>query len=218
MPLARTLGVKAYQLPLDRLASALDRRIRRAGDNEVRNVVLRGGEGPSYRTVLARFGTRHQMEPLLDPEQAEQAILRWWMGRFWDRMEDDIRERIWGLMELGSPPPSDLETALQTIDREDPHGYLVSRPGVEMLALGAVPGGGCLAMLWLAQTRDDLLLPAVLEVARLRQSVRHRVTVGVVGSPAGGGPTGWPLRHLPGNLCLAPARPGAAPRTYDGHK
>ena len=49
-----------------------------------------------------------------------------------------------------------------------------------------VPLPGCLFLLWLMQPRYDLVTPAVLEVARLRAAVRHRVTVGVVGSPSSG--------------------------------
>ena len=48
------------------------------------------------------------------------------------------------------------------------------------------PLPGCLFFLWYFRPHLDRVTPAVLAVGRLRQSVRHRVTVGVVGSPSSG--------------------------------
>ena len=49
-----------------------------------------------------------------------------------------------------------------------------------------MPLAGCLGIFYLARPRDELLLPAVVELSALRRTVRHRVTVGVVGSPSSG--------------------------------
>lgn len=162
---------------------AIDKRVRRAGANEILNILRRGGEGPEYDVVLQDFGRRHHIEVPSDPGAAELAVLRWWVDRFWEHIDAATRERIWELMELDKPVPQDAETALVVAER---HAYLMTRPGVHFLALGAIPGGGCLLAFWLARPRDDLFLPAVLEIARLRQAVRYRVTVGVVGSPSAG--------------------------------
>jgi len=186
LALAGSLGVKAEQLPLDRLAAAVDRRLRRAGAHELMNMVKRSGDGPPYAEVLQLFGGRHQLPLPEDAEEAEIAVLRWWVECFWDRMDESTRNAMWSLMELATPAPDEAEAALARIDADDPHGYLVTRPGLKMLAIGPTPAAGCLTAWFLGRPRDDLLLPAVLEVARLRQSIRHRVTVGVVGSPSSG--------------------------------
>ena len=186
VPLARCLGVDPGALPLDKLAAAVDRRLRRAGAHEIANAVKRKGDGPPYAEVLDGFGARHRMELPSDPEAAELAVLRWWLDRFWSQMDADTRSSVWTLMEGEAPPPADPSTALATIDSEDPHGYLVTRPGLKMLVVAPTPAAGCLTMWFLGKPRDDLLLPGILEVAKLRQSIRHRVTVGVVGSPSCG--------------------------------
>lgn len=183
VPLAEVLGIKHFQLPLDRLAAAIDGKVRRSGDHELRNLVLRKGDGPSWSEVLRGFGARHLVDVPADPEQAELAVLRWWVDRFWARLDPATRARLWGLMELDQPPPDDPGAALATVHE---HTYLMTRPGLELLALVPFPGSGCLFAWWLGRPRDDLLLPAVLEVARLRQSLRHRVIVGIVGSPSSG--------------------------------
>ena len=73
---------------------------------------------------------------------------------------------------------------LSSIERRAPHGFgmfltrLVTDP--------PAPLPGILALFWLARPRDDLALPAVIEICRLRSAVRHRVTVGIVGSPSSG--------------------------------
>ncbi|RME21502.1 MAG: hypothetical protein D6798_17955, partial [Deltaproteobacteria bacterium] len=183
-PLARLCRIKAFQLPLDRLAAAIDRTVRRAGDNEVRNVLFRGGDGPPWPEVLRRFGARHGIRLPADPAEAELAVVRWWVDRFWPRIDAPTQRRILALMELDQPAPVDPEEALDRVHHASE--YLVTRPGLELLPLGLLPGGGCLILWRLGRPRDDLLVPAVLEIARLRQSVRHRVTVGIVGSPSSG--------------------------------
>ena len=62
----------------------------------------------------------------------------------------------------------------------------MTRPGLEVLLLSLVPMGGCMTVWLMGRPRDDRFLPAVLEVAKLRRSIRYRVTVGVVGSPSCG--------------------------------
>ena len=45
---------------------------------------------------------------------------------------------------------------------------------------------GLFFLLWIGRRRDDVLLPAVAQVARLREVVSRRVTVALVGPPSSG--------------------------------
>ena len=186
VPLAQVLGVGATRLPLDKLAAAIDKRVRRAADHELRNAILRGGDGPTWSEALQRFCRRKGIAVQVDIEASERAILDWWVQRFWARIDGGTREQLWGLLELPAPPPEDGTTALATVKAEDRHAYLMTRPSLRGLAMGLFPGGGCLTAWYLGRPRDDLFVPAVLEVAHLRQALRHRVTVGIVGSPSSG--------------------------------
>lgn len=189
VPLARRLGIGADALPLDKLARAIDRKVRHAGDHVLRNAVLRRGEGPPWSEVLTRFGTRHGMRLPASVEAAELDVLAWWVARFWPQIPAHEREEIWHRMGGKAPSPDNVTEALQPM-LHDPSGratYLVTQPTLSILGLGMIPAvGGCLLIYRLGQPRDDMLVPAVLEIARLRQNLKHRVTVGVVGSPSSG--------------------------------
>lgn len=114
---------------------------------------------------------------------------RWGDGPGYPQVLRELAER------LGVPAEPTLErTELALIEhslkRRRPEGWSV-KDGVA-LAAGAAralplvflfPVAGAW---WMGKPDDDRLLAAVLEVARLRQTVRHRVTVGVVGSPSSG--------------------------------
>lgn len=171
--------------PLDVSSSLLARQVRLAGDHAVKRI-FRRGEPVSYAVALADFGARHHLDLPTDPEAAELAVLRWWMDRFWDRLRPEEQQRLWSLMHGAAPVPTAGAEALARIDPNDPHGYLVTRPGLEVLLLSLVPMGGCMTVWLMGRPRDDRFLPAVLEVAKLRRSIRYRVTVGVVGSPSCG--------------------------------
>lgn len=187
--MARRLGIGVDELPLDKLALAIDKKVRHAGDHALRNIVLRGGLGPSWSDVLNQFGRRHRMRLPRRVEEAELDILAWWVARFWPKIPANERNEIWRRMGGEAPPPEDVTEALQPM-LHDPTGratYLVTQPTLRILGLGMLPGvGGCLLLWRLGQPRDDMLVPAILEIARLRQNVLHRVTVGIVGSPSSG--------------------------------
>ena len=95
-----------------------------------------------------------------------------------------------GLDELPPEPPS-----VTTLTVRGRLGELVPWQTGVMVLGGSIaramllllgPLGGPLLLLWLGRPQDKNLLPAVLEVARLRRLVRYRITVGVVGSPSCG--------------------------------
>lgn len=95
-------------------------------------------------------------------------------------------------LRLGVPPEATLErTELALVEYQlrrqaEAPASLADRALVTAGLLRLLPLAPLIGAWWLGKTDDDLLLAAVLEVARLRQAVRHRVTVGVVGSPSSG--------------------------------
>ncbi len=174
LPLAEALRIKTEGMKLGTLARAIDHRLRRAAANDLENIVLRGGAGPGYPEVLRRVGLRLGLEVAVDPALAEQAIAREHMKRTWRMLPDHERGDL----------PEEPEEALRLLERRHPmtFGYHLTRLWQDP----DIPLPGCLWVTWMTRPRWEIVLPAVLKVAHLRQSVRHRVTVGVVGSPSTG--------------------------------
>ena len=189
LPLAQVLHVNPLGLGTGKLARICAWTLRRAGGHELVNLLQRGGEGPGYPQLLRELAERAgaSAEPTL--ERTELSIVAAWLRRDRSRMTAEQRahvEEVFGeapalLVRVGSsPPPVEVR----------PPSKLVAAGGalrvlplfVPILAPAAMAAG----VWWLGRPKDDLLLPAVLEVARLRQVVRHRVTIGVVGSPSSG--------------------------------
>lgn len=182
--LAEGLGVVPGDQPLGALAQTIAFRLRRAASHELLNVVRRWGAPPTYRQVLQEVGTRLGLQVPADPELAELAIVRHHVVRRWKELPAEAREARW--REVAGEPPVPLEggAALQLLEKrvEPGVGLFLTRLATEPV----LPLPGCLALSWLLRARDDLAIPAILEVARLRQALRHRVTVGIVGSPSAG--------------------------------
>lgn len=186
LPLAEDLGVNPQGLGTGKLAAVVAATLRRAGAHELENLVLRGGEGPGYPRVLRELALRvgAPVEPTL--ERTELSVMQTWLTRHREDLPAPVRaelERFLGgegdtqaLVPAGEgeEPAARGVIAAGTLLRFAPFAILL--PPVTILA-GAW---------WLGRPKDQRLLPAVLEVARLRQLVRHRVTVGVVGSPSAG--------------------------------
>lgn len=185
--LARSLKIKPRGMKLGSLAHAIDRTLRRRGGNDIANLVFRRGEGPPYDDVLSALASRMDVSSAGGVEATELALLQLAMERSFDQLDPAAREALWSRMHMEPPlPPSGEQAAVQAqlvLGRR--FGY-VAGSAVAYTALRMVPFVGCLAVALLARPRDDLLLPAVIEVSRLRQAVLHRVTVGVVGSPSSG--------------------------------
>ncbi|MDG1484482.1 MAG: 50S ribosome-binding GTPase [Myxococcota bacterium] len=196
LPLAESLSVNPHGLGLSALANNCALSLRRRGAHVLMNQLRRGGDGPPYAETLVKLCARQKLPAPTDIAAAERSLLQWWAVRAWGRMSDDQRVRLTealGLTVLPAVPPEDV-TTLTVRGRL---GELVPwRVGVAMLfgpaklllipLLPLWPLLVVVGFIFLGRPRDENLLPAVLEVARLRQVVRHRVTVGVVGSPSCG--------------------------------
>jgi GTP-binding protein EngB required for normal cell division len=188
-PLAKILGIKTQGMALGTLATAIDLRVRRAATSELWTI-LRLGDPPPYGEVLRSVGLRMGLDLPKYPPTAELAIVRHQVRHGWAELTAEERQRQWTELAppevLGGPPsaPVDPELMIATLERRHPQtmGYHLAR----LVTNPPVPMPGCLLILWLARPRDDLVVPAVVEICRLRTTMRHRVTVGIVGSPSSG--------------------------------
>lgn len=182
-PLAVMLGIKPKGMALATLARAIDTRFRRAATSEL-FTLYRGGEPPEYPLVLRHIATRLGIDVPLSAPIAELAIVRQQVRKKWASMPASERAERWAEAGGAEPSPTEGDQAIHALERAHRHGVglfltrLVTEP--------VLPLPGCLMLLWLARPRDDLALPAVIEISRLRHTVIHRVTVGLVGSPSSG--------------------------------
>jgi GTP-binding protein EngB required for normal cell division len=196
LPLAASLSVNPHNMGLAALAGSCALSLRRRGGHMVVNQLRRGGDGPPYADILVGLCARQRLPVPEDIESAELTLLRWWAGRAWGRLDDTQRARLTealGLSALPEQPPEDVTTLTVRgrLGELVPWnvGAAVLFGPARLLLIPLLPLWPLLAvigLLWLGRPRDEKLLPAVLEVARLRQVVRHRVTVGFVGSPSTG--------------------------------
>lgn len=191
LPLAAAIGVNPAGLPLDRLAHAIARSLRRSGGNGLWNLLRRGGEGPPWPEVLRDLAGRAGVKVPGEVEGAELALQRWWAEQRWARMRPAEREAEWARLGLESPPPTEGALTVAQDRLGENYGYALGKTvAMGVLRVGALtpfaPLAGCATLWWLARPDDARLLPAVLEVAYLRQAVQHRLTIGVVGSPSSG--------------------------------
>ncbi|MCK6503744.1 GTPase domain-containing protein [Myxococcota bacterium] len=188
LPLCQVLHVNPQGLGTGKLARVCAWTLRRAGGHELANLLQRGGEGPGYPQVLRELAARTgaPTEPTL--ERTELSIVAAWLRRERSRMSADQQAQVEAV--FGEAPAALVPAGPLAAPDSPPSGRLLAAGGalrvlplfVPILAPAAMAAGAW----WLGRPKDDLLLPAVLEVARLRQVVRHRVTVGVVGSPSSG--------------------------------
>ena len=185
LPLAEALGIPHERMRRGTLAQAIDGKLRRAAAHELVNVVRRGGKGPPYRDVLRKLAAREGLElPSDDPAEAEQLLLDHALAQRWAELSPEERAERWARLGQDEPVPDEPGTALQRLDGQLPHHRLLAHAE---LAARVLPGPlGCVPALIALRPRYELVLPAVLEVGRLRQAVLYRITVGVVGSPSSG--------------------------------
>ncbi|HHO50875.1 MAG TPA: hypothetical protein ENK18_08360, partial [Deltaproteobacteria bacterium] len=156
-----------------------------AAANDVENILRRRGDGPAYGEVLRRAGLHMGLElPVDDVGLAEHALALEHTRQRWHLLPDHERDARWQ-EALGDPPtPEEGEMALSLLEHK--HRRKLGYHVIKLVNEPPGPMPGCLFLAWLARPRFELVMPALMEVARLRQSVRHRVTVGVVGSPSSG--------------------------------
>jgi GTP-binding protein EngB required for normal cell division len=187
LPLAKALGVNPSGLGHGQLARVVARTLRRRGGNDLLNLVLRKGEGPPYPQLLAELARRCKVAPGADLAGTELALTEWWLRAQWAVMAPEARDQVWRQLRIEPPAPPEGAAALETLHRSVPEkrmAYAATTAAAAVLRF--VPMSGCFLLYWVARPKDDVLLPAILEIARLRQAVVHRITVGLVGSPSSG--------------------------------
>ncbi|MFT6158021.1 MAG: hypothetical protein ACJARS_001305 [bacterium] len=185
--LAGHLKIREQDLGLSKLARRIDQRLRQMGGHGIINVFTRGGEGPPWADIISRLCRKVGTPSNNDVEAMERALMEHWVITTWSTLTAQQQDRAWD--ELGLPRP--------TSDDGEPAADIHHAPTAQLMALFgdinpvfALPFlpflGPIGALLYVGRPRDDQLMPAVLEVARLRQLARHRITIGVVGSPSCG--------------------------------
>ena len=187
LPLAVRVGVSPEGLGLGDLAHAIAVAVRSNGAHLVTNQLLRQGDGPPYPLLLRELCSRCGVEGGETLEETELLLLEWWIDSRWREISPRWRERIWKEMGLEPPVPARREAAggLARIRLGHHFGYraVSTLPVLAFLS----PVGVLFGLLYfLTRRRRADILPVVLEISRLRQAVRHRVTIGVVGSPSSG--------------------------------
>jgi GTP-binding protein EngB required for normal cell division len=203
-PLARLLRVNAGQLGLGDLSRVLATQARRAGTHPGESLALRRGEGRSWHEVVEQALGRPV--PPDGIEAAESELVGRWMAERLEKATPEERARLWAGMGLAGPPPAcgvALEEARGRLGRRFAYvlaqvGSAATSPtGLAGLVAFLVLPPGCLVrvallpfmpvVLWsLVRPSPERVAELVVQVARLRQVVRHRVTIGVVGSPSSG--------------------------------
>jgi hypothetical protein len=201
VPLARLLGVPFVNVGFATLAGRLARTLRRRGTHGVRNFFQPGAPGRPYTELLGDVAVRLGIDPVDDVAALELDVLRAHFAGEWARLAPAERARVWREMGLDGAPPEDA-TAAVTATRNAGRGvgyHLASFAG--RFRGRGVPMGALLLTVtwcmprivtvplfaWLAFRPDlDEVVAGVREVARLRQLVLHRITIGVVGSPSTG--------------------------------
>ncbi len=172
-------------MKVDVLSKAISSRLRRHAANDLANIALRRGEGPSYDTVLKLAADRLGVAiPDDEPGLAEHVIAMEHTRSTWHLLPDRERTERWQEARGDLPAPAQGDQALEKLKAKHTRGF--SYHVMQLINEPSVPLPGCMFLAWLARPRFDIVLPAILEVGRLRQAVRHRVTIGVVGSPSSG--------------------------------
>jgi len=185
LPLASGLGVQAGTLGRDALARAILHALRSVGSNTVLNVLRRRGAPPPWFEVVRELAGRMGVAAAADPVLLERQVLRAWLtaGRPGPIPAVEIAA------VLAVDPWGEPATALQPVGRAAESrplgGALLALVG-RMLVPIAGPAVVLALVLWLGRPRDGILLPAILELARLRIRVQHRFVVAIVGPPSVG--------------------------------
>jgi small GTP-binding protein len=204
LPLARITGIKAEGVGMADLAARVARAVRASGSHELATAFRRGRALP-YSEVVADAARRRGI-PVGDLEDNEVAIVRSFFAKQWDEKSDAEREVQWSRWRIALPVPKSgadaLSRAGSALGRRLDYAIaqthtLAENPVASNIALLAMASPlGCLlrpfvllylpVMVWQMRPRYERVDAAVVEIARLRQVVRHRVTVGIVGSPSTG--------------------------------
>ncbi len=185
--LAKHLKIREQDLGLSKLASRIDQRLRQMGGHGIINVFTRGGEGPPWVDIVTRLCRKAGVSANDDVDIMERGLMEHWVITTWSSLTAEQQNRAWDELGLPRPTSDDGEPNMDVSDA--PTSTLMSLIGDinPVFALPFLPFLGPIgALLYVGRPRDDQLMPAVLEVTRLRQLARHRITIGVVGSPSCG--------------------------------
>ena len=206
LPLAGLLRVNAADLGLGDLARIIATQVRRVGSHGIANIVTRKGDGKPYADVLADAARASGVQSA-GIEETERALAHRWFAARWDAASPEERARVWSEMGLAEVPPAASAEAVDIARARLGRSFDYAMTGVTRLittpvgwvALSAmfVHPVGCLLrpfmpfflpyFVWRTLRPSSEQVGAVLfEVARVRQRVVHRVTIGVVGSPSTG--------------------------------
>lgn len=199
VPLATLVGVKA-DLGLGTLAKHCAMAYRRKATHGL-DTVTRNGQPKTYEEILRDLSRERQLA-LGSEEAMELAVVRDCVRKGWAGLTPEARRAAWRDVGLEGEPPATAPEAIAQIDASPQRGvgYVLTR----LAGVGANLGSaaviatltplGCalrpfavpLLVYWLLKPDERVTIEGALQIARLRQSVLHRVTVGVVGSPSTG--------------------------------
>jgi small GTP-binding protein len=196
-PLAQHRRIPDEKVGLKDLSLAIDQNLRRQGGHVVGNLVR--AEGPPWRDILRDIAEELRLPSSGSVEELEAAIVRAQLEKTWDELPPYLRSRLW--LQFGDPtelPPEEGATfALEVHNKLGPTkftfksaasmalkvaggglGALLARPLVPFFLIGGV--------IKMTGPKMAILIPAALHIASLRLMVKHRITVGFVGSPSSG--------------------------------
>lgn len=160
----------------------------------------RGGEPRTYPRILAALAEERKL-PVGSLEETELAVVKDYVRTGWKGLSTEDRAKAWRDLGLpGDPPPSGDQLLAQADSLGRGVGYGLTRmvrilPDPKIAAaIGALGPLGCMfrpltipVLLWVfLRPEERIVVAGALEIARLRQIVLHRVTIGVVGSPSTG--------------------------------
>lgn len=201
--LARIVEVEPRDLGLRDLAREIATAARKAGSHELADGLLRGGRPLGWVDVVADLGRRRGLTG--PPAQIELRLLEDHFAKRWDAMPIEARERLWARLGVDAPAPASSREAVERLGVRFGTGVgyafgvgeQVVRHHAPVLGGVLMTPGGCVLrpfvplilpiyIAWKLRARPDVVYEAAIEVARLRQIVEHRVTIGVVGSPSTG--------------------------------
>ncbi len=206
LALARLLRVNAEGLGLGDLARVLAMQVRRVGSHGLGNALVRKGAGKPYADVLADAAKERGLA-VGTIEETELSLAHAWFAERWDAATPAGRALAWSEMGLAEAPPAAAKEAVglarARLGRSFDYALtgvthvMTTKAGWMALSALAFTPVGCLVrplvplflpyLAWRKLRPSPEYVGAVLfEVARIRQRVLHRVTIGVVGSPSTG--------------------------------
>jgi GTP-binding protein EngB required for normal cell division len=200
LPLAALVGVKP-DLGLATLAKQCAIGYRRKASHGL-DTVTRGGQPKTYEEIIRDLARDRKLPPG-SVEETELAVVRDCVRKGWAGLTVDARRDAWKELGLDGEPPDTATEAMAKIEAVKPTravGYLLTRLSTVSRHLGSaalvasLTPIGCLfrpiaiplAAWWFLQPDERVTIEGALQIARLRQSVIHRVTIGVIGSPSTG--------------------------------